>query len=158
MINFDSWTQATANLSWGAQAAMHDALSLVAEGKVTLAYGSDYVDGKPCLVNSVGQMLEVGGGNGIPSANFSQVVGEFDKINRDLFEKNVNTKYNFVSPLAAEILLANFGPLKGTPEASDDEFAANWLEAIKSDAPAEDHEPLNARDLIDLPADVDADK
>ncbi len=156
-INFASWTEATANLSWGAQNAMYTSLELAAEGKIDLVYGSDYVDGKPCLVNSVGQMLEVGGGQGIPSANFSQVVGQFDSINRAL-ELNDNGKVNegnqYVSPLAAEILVQNFGPLKAKPviddhtpdivrdeiiaERSDEEFTSSWLQAISTDnAPVE---------------------
>lgn len=155
MINFSAWTEATANLSWGAQRAMHNSLELAAEGKIDLVYGSDYVDGKPCLVNSVGQMLEVGGGQGIPSANFNAVVSQFDQINREFARLNVNEPgTQHVSPLAAEILLKNFGPLKNLgsintialskdkneiiPERSDEEFTTSWLQAISTDnAPVE---------------------
>lgn len=109
------WEVATANLKWGVQRAFHDVFTAVRDNDTTLIYGSDYMSGFPCLVNSVGQMLQVGGGNGVPSANFGQVVGLFDQINRELYKEKVNTEYGHVSPLAAEFFIHNFAPLKEIP-------------------------------------------
>jgi hypothetical protein len=106
-------------------------------------------------------MLEVGGGNGIPSQYFGALVGEFDRLNREFYSEGVNTDVSYLSPLAADILLQNFGTLKPQPvpteapepttidealpghreiipEASDEDFAASWLAAISVDnAPAD---------------------
>lgn len=172
-IDFSSWTEATANLSWGAQNVIHTALELAKDGQVKIVYGADYYDGSACLVNTVGQMLEVGGGSGIPMHHFSSLVGEFDRLNAEFARQGVNTDFRTMSPLAAEILLQNFGPLKDQPvaepiaepttqelpghreiipEVSDEEFAASWLAAISTDAVAEDEvrevlDPIKEQDL-----------
>ncbi len=161
MIDFTAWTNATASLSWGAQHAIHDALSLAAEGKVTIVYGADYMDGQPCLINSVGQMLEVGGGNGVPCAHFGNLVQEFDWLNDRLEVEGVNTDRRVMSPNAAMVLVHHFGELKPEPsmeipvldpheanfdeiipEASDADLAQSWLKAIAQDnAPVDEPMP-----------------
>lgn len=156
-IDFGPWEKATGELDWGAQKVIHDALVLVSEGKVTnMVYGADYANGGACLVNTVGQMLAVGGGSGIPSQHFGDMVREFDLLNRLLFDKGVNTKAGKLSPYAAEILVYHFGELKPEPEhtnkqmepeampgpiipeVSDEELAASWTAAMFTDAVSED--------------------
>lgn len=107
-----SWTAATTNLKYGVQRVFHDVLALAAEGKTHLAYGADYHNGSPCLVNTVGAMLTTGGGSGIPGRHFGEVVELFDSINREFAERGINTEYRQVSEVAAETLLRNFAPLK----------------------------------------------
>lgn len=110
------WNQATAELPWGVQRAFHSVFEAARDNGTTLVYASDYSGGFPCLVNSVGTMLTAGGGHGIPSSNFGRVVSAFDKINRLLAEAGVNTEPGRVSPLAADIFLTHFAPLKDQPE------------------------------------------
>jgi len=181
-IDFSSWTEATTNLNWGAQNVIHTALELAADGQVTIVYGADYYEGNACLVNTVGQMLEVGGGSGIPSQHFNDLVRNFDQLNGQLREQGVNTDYRNMSPLAAEILLQNFGELKPQPEitepaeptdkvilpghreiipeASDEDLAKSWLEAISTDAVAEDEvrevvDPVKELDQVEGPLYLD---
>lgn len=180
-IDFSSWTEATANLSWGAQNVIHTALELAKDGQVKIVYGADYYDGSACLVNTVGQMLEVGGGSGIPMHHFGAMVGEFDRLNAEFARQGVNSDWRTMSPLAAEILLQHFGPLKDQPvvgpiadpiaqelpghreiipEVSDEDFAASWLAAVSTDAVVEDEirevlDPVKEQDLNELaPVDV----
>lgn len=154
---YTQWNEATAKLSWGVQRVFRDALTLVSEGKVHLAYGADYNDGSPCLVNSVAQMLTTGGGQGIPSANFGEVVSLFDRINRHLHGVNVNTENGRVSPLAADIMLRYFAPEREKPievavneatqaeafanavhvEPKDEDIARDWLNALQVEAAME---------------------
>jgi hypothetical protein len=109
------WNVATANLKYGEQRVFIDVLTLVAEDKKhDLVWGKDYGDGGACLVNAAGNLLTTGGGHGIPMANFGAVVGLYDTINRIFYGRDINTD-NHVSPLAAEILLQWFAPLKPTP-------------------------------------------
>lgn len=148
------WTQATAALPWGVQRVFHDVFDLAQQGKTTLIYGSDYRDGKPCLVNTVGSMLKVGGGHGIPTQHFGEVVSLFDQINRVLQNVDVNTTPGYVSPLAADILLHHFAPLKEKPadtntpkatsgaheryiEPTDEEIARDLVNMFLTDAPCE---------------------
>lgn len=111
-----AWTQATSEIPWGVQRTLVDTLTLVGEEKIQLVHGADYRNGKPCLINAVAQMTTVGGGQGIPSANFGRLVGCFDRLNAQFVESKVNANDGYVSPLAAEILLKNFGPLKARTE------------------------------------------
>jgi hypothetical protein len=110
------WTAATADLKFGVQRVFHDTFVLAAEGKTTLIHGADYRDGNPCLVNTVGTMLTTGGGSGIPSAHFGEVVSLFDRINSEFDNNGVNTDHGHVSSLAAEIFVRHFAPLKEAPE------------------------------------------
>jgi hypothetical protein len=152
------WRNATAGLEWGAQRVLHNTLDAVAKDGVHLVHGSDYRDGKPCLINAAGQMLASGGGHGIPSSYFGPIVGLFDRINAALVEKGVNDDTGYVSPLAAEILLRHFATLKPIPdeaslagadvdaitpyvEPSDSEIAESWVNAMKAPAPSELDEP-----------------
>lgn len=156
MTNLDTllpkWEQATANLKWGHQRVFHDVFTLAANGQTHLIYGSDYRGNYPCLVNTVGTMLTVGGGQGIPSANFPEIVSLFDRINLVLADKGVNTEPGMVSPLAAEVFLHHFAPLKDAPESSeiaertpdtpyveptDEEMAASIAQMFTMEAPAE---------------------
>lgn len=157
-----SWTSATANLPWGVQGLCHDALTLAANEKITLVHGADYRDGRPCLFNAIRQMTEQL--NQTPMSFAGDVVIAFDEVNRLLAIQKVNVEYNKVSPLAADILLRNFAPLKGAPtadeiarmdieresfmrnctpyiEPTDEEVMTQWLLAIEgkddSDAAAE---------------------
>jgi len=154
-----AWNITTAELPWGVQSVMRDTLELVSSGDVTMIYAADYKQGSPCLVNAVGQLLNVGGGHGIPSAHFGPLVHLFDRINRH-FEKIPG--YNDpiskqMSPNTAEVLLRNFAPLKEKPigEAVDDatameafanniytepkdaDFMRDWLNSLEAEAQAE---------------------
>lgn len=158
--DFVRWTEATSELPWGAQRALYQTLELVRDEKIHLAYGTDYNgDGSPCLINAASHMLSaVGGegGNGKPSAYFSDLVGTFDTINKLLYRSRVNLEHQQVSPLAAEILLANFAPLKEQPtedtaielldkafteevyvEPSDEDLTREWLNAMSEPATPE---------------------
>lgn len=112
-----AWGKATHELPYGVQRAFKDVLDLVQEGKKKdLIYGADYTANGACLVNASANMLVVGGGHGIPMAAFSDVVSLFDRINKYLEEQGVNNEPSHVSPLAAEILLSWYGPLKDVPD------------------------------------------
>lgn len=113
----NQWTAATGDLKYGVQRVFHDVFSLAAEGKTHLIYGADYYNGMPCLVNTVGGMLSTGGGEGIPSEYFGEVVRLFDEINREFERTGINTESHRVSETAAETLLRNFAPLKDVPPA-----------------------------------------
>jgi hypothetical protein len=113
----NEWREATAALPWGVQGLCHDALTLAANEKITLVHGADYKDGRPCLFNAIRQMTTQLSES--PSSYAGEVVRAFDSINHHLWKQNVNTKMNVVSPLAAEILLRNFGSLKAAPTADD---------------------------------------
>ena len=132
------WETATSKLQYGVQRVFRDVLSLVADEKKTnLVWGADYMDQGACLVNAAGNMLTTGGGNGVPSANFGEVVGLYDKINRKFKDEGINTTDNYVSPLAAEILLQWFAPQKPTPledavnEATANEYFAEGLTYVE---------------------------
>lgn len=167
-IDFSAWNKATSDLDWGAQNVIHTALELASEGKSSIVYGADYSGGGACLVNTVGQMLAVGGGSGIPSHHFGDMVSQFDRLNREFFSRGINTDSTRMSPLAAEILLHNFGTLKDQPlpsepkmvptnnreiipEISDEDLAANWLSAISTDAVPEDE----IREVVDPVKELD---
>lgn len=150
-INFDAWNKATGDLLPGQQAVFLDVLNLVSEGKAHLVWGADYRDGKPCLVNAVGQMLSTSGGHGIPMQQFGDVVSEFDRLNARMHEQGINEN-GYVSPLAADILIRNFGeikpmvvteetevvePVKPYVEPTDEQFMSAWLDAMKAPAPSE---------------------
>ena len=149
------WNVATSKLSWGVQKVFRDAFQLVSEGKVTLVWGADYSNGSPCLVNSVASMLTTSGGHGIPSTHFGEVVGLFNRINRQLMVQGVN-KDNNVSPLAADIFLRYFAPEQPEPidrkvdkameseafancvsEPTDEDMAKDWLNALNVEATCE---------------------
>lgn len=111
------WTQATAGLNPGEQRVFKDVLTLVSEEKKNnLVWGSDYGNsGKSaCLVNAAGSMLSKGDGQGVPMQQFGAVVALYDQINRAYLSHDIN-KDHHVSPLAAEILLHHFAPLKPMP-------------------------------------------
>jgi hypothetical protein len=154
--NLESWTKATGNLPWGVQGLCHDALTLAAADKVTLVHGANYYDGRPCLFNAIRQMTQQLEQS--PASFAGDVVRAFDEVNSDLKRANVNTDSNKVSPLAAEVLLHHFAPLKGAPtaeeidrinleresfmrnctpyiEPTDEEVMTQWLLAIESEAP-----------------------
>ena len=178
-IDFQNWTMATANVPYGVQQVLHSSLELVAEEKLTMTYGADFgSDGSPCLINSAGKMLKATGGQtgySLPSVHFHDVVRAFDDINRELYNRNVNTD-NHLSPLAAEILLANFAPLKDKPieaavdeathveafanasyrEPSDEDMAREWLTALTTEAPTES-EPNSGGISLDKAESVTAD-
>lgn len=141
------WNTATANLPWGVQRVFLDALNSVKDEQIHMVWGRDYRDGKPCLVNAVASMLTTSGGHGIPLNKFGPVVSAFDSLNFQLRQQGVNTDA-YVSPLAAEILIRNFGDLKPEPdvdtttvgelsngayiERSDEELAQDWLNSMQA--------------------------
>lgn len=146
-----NWNTATANLSWGVQRVFRNVFELAAAGKTHLVFGRDYSDGSPCLVNSVGTMLTVGGGNGVPMAHFPDIVSLFDSINRELQKRDVNEDGNLVSPLAADVFLHHFAPLKDEPlnrgghskvthdayvEMTDEQIAKDLVEMFQQAPPA----------------------
>lgn len=125
-INFTHWTNATANLPWGVQRVFVDSLKGVAEHGTHMVWGNDYDgDNFPCLVNTAAPMLTTGGGYGIPSDHFGEVVRAFDSLNAQFKVLGIN-EGNRVSPLAADFLLRNFGELK--PEPTADDIAAAILD------------------------------
>lgn len=129
----EQWERVTAELPWGVQQVLHDTLELVSEDKIKLVYGADYSGNHACLINSVAQMLSVNkgeGGYGIPMQYFAPLVGTFDQINRQLKRDGVNTD-QYVSPMAADVLLRYFAPLREKPiEAEVNE--ATQMEAFAS--------------------------
>lgn len=147
--SYIEWNRVTADLPWGVQTVLKDTLELVESGDVQLVWGADYSGNHACLINSVAQMLTTGGGYGIPMAHFGPLVSLFDRINRDLKVQGVN-KNNYVSPLAAEVLLRYFAPIKPQPEDAkadtveamehlatefelsdeDAEYAKEWLNSV----------------------------
>lgn len=163
-IEFENWTKATEALPWGVQSVMYETLLLVADGKVKLAFRTDYQEGTPCLVNAVGAMTQAGAGEGIPGEYFPALVSAFDTINEALRIQGINDTPRIVSPLAAEILIRNFGKLKDKPlekqvdeavapvifetatsyrEPTDEELTRDWLNALNVDGPK--CEPANER-------------
>lgn len=116
----NDWTNATGNLKPGVQRVFHDTFEGARDHNTHLVYGADYNDGYPCLVNTVGTMLSTGGGRGIPATYFGEIVSLFDRINRELEHSGVNDNPGFVSPLAAEIFLKHFAPLKEMPTPSEE--------------------------------------
>ena len=128
---YEKWTAATGNLPWGTQHAFHTVLKAAQDGETTLVYGADYGLNGACLVNTVGVMLTTGGGHGVPSANFGEVVSLFDQINSALYMANCNDKAGIVSPLSADILLTHYAPLKEQPDfgpIAEDELDATYKE------------------------------
>lgn len=164
MSNLDglrsNWEHATSKLPWGVHSAFTQALSLVAEEKATLVYNANFHDGSPCLVNSVATMLSHDG-TANPMGQFGEVVSLFDRINTALESRGINTTSQKVSPTAAEILLRWFAPEPPKSmetqvneatdleafanaqyrEATDDDLALDWLNALKVDAAQEDFKP-----------------
>jgi hypothetical protein len=146
------WNTATSNLPWGVQRVFMETLEAVKDEKIHLVWGRDYRDGKPCLVNAVASMLTTGGGHGVPMDKFRDVVAAFDSLNYQLRHQGVNAD-GYVSPLAAEILIRNFGELKPEPdidtstvgelshgayiEPTDEEMAQDFLNAMTAPAPEE---------------------
>lgn len=157
MIDFTAWTAATGTLDWGTQRVMKDTLALVSEGKIELVHGVDSLGGKPCLVNAVAAMIAHDVSQVSPANWYPSVVDAFDRINAQLVGNGVNRTDGFVSPLAAEVLLANFAPLKPVPteaeaaeaagaimaasmvyvEPTDEEVAAAWDAAPSFDSHVE---------------------
>lgn len=126
MTDFDElkeqWQIATAKLPWGVQRVFRDVFALAAEQKTPtpLVWGRDYGDGGACLVNQGAQFLSLIGGEGgygKPSQAFGEVVRLFDRINREFLEADVNVDKT-VSPLAADIFLQWFAPLRDRPVAN----------------------------------------
>lgn len=166
----DRWFQATSELPWGVQRVLHDTLTLVGEGKVTLVHSRDYSKGSPCLVNAVGQMLISGGGNGIPTRYFGPLVGLFDDINRHFQSiAGYNDPADYVvSPGMGEILVQWFAPLKEQPiedmvdeatqmeafanhvyvEPKDEDLMRDWLNAVEKEAQIEVSEKTDERTIV----------
>lgn len=157
-IDFDAWTKATGDLKWGVQRVFIETLKAVEAEQTTLAYGADYKNGNPCLVNAVATMLNAANGMGgpsIPSTHFGAVVSQFDRLNSAFCEHGINSTPGVVSPLAAEILLKHFGPLKEPKlneqvndamsnetfanaiyvEPSDEDMARDFLTALSDKCP-----------------------
>ena len=151
MYDFSKWTDATAALPWGAQRALHDTLSLVADGSVTLVHGADYQNGSPCLINAAATLLSKingEGGRGKPSAQFGDIVGEFDRINSHLVSVGVNKGDGYVSPMAATVLVHHFAPLRKA-EISDQVNEATKTEAFANNVYREPDDADLMRDWLD---------
>ena len=110
------WTEATAKLAYGEQRVFKDVLTLVSEEKKTnLVWGSDYWGSSgACLVNAAGSMLSKGDGSGVPMQQFGEVVALYDQLNREYLNRGINSTQH-VSPLAADVMLQYFAPLKEAP-------------------------------------------
>ena len=104
------WKAATANLPAGVQSLCLDTLKLAAAGKVRLTHSADVFEGVPCLFNAIRNMTTQL--NDAPIEYAPMVVVLFDKINTAFIGLGVNEEGHAVSPLAAEILAHNFGPIK----------------------------------------------
>ncbi len=153
------WNKATAALPWGIQRNFLESLRLVEEGSITMQFGADYgADGTPCLVNANAYSLMVAqgeGGTGMPSKEFGAVVRLFDLINAKVNEE-AKLEGNHVSHFAANLLVRNFGPVQTLEQAqaesrkfeaeskevqyremTDHDLMNDWLEATKTQAPAE---------------------
>ena len=156
-VLLNQWTVATGKLKYGVQRVFHDVFVLASEEKTTLIHGADYRDGFPCLINTVGGMLTTGGGHGVPSTNFGEVVSLFDQINAHFDSNKINTTPGYVSPITAEILLKNFAPLKDAPplniyneepynEPTDEDMAKAMVALFTADMPNEPAEIMNDAD------------
>ena len=112
--SLENWNVATAQLHWGEQRVFLDTLKLVSEEQIQMAYGTDInKDGNACLVNAARPMLaSMVNATNTPAEKYNALVASFDEINYYLWTKGVNPDSQVVSPLAAEILIANFSPLK----------------------------------------------
>ncbi len=148
---YQKWHNATGNLKWGVHKVFKDVLQAAKDEKITLIYGSDYGDGGACLVNTAGVFLtthaglDAGGGQGIPTANFSEVVSVFDTINAQFHNVGVNVTPGTVSPLGADILLRHYGNEPGKDFERIDAPVAN--EAFASVTYREPTDQEIARDL-----------
>lgn len=110
------WTVETAKLPWGLQRVLHDALNLVAEEKISMAWGADVHAGVPCLMNAVSNMTQQG--NRVPGEYAPAIVSIFDEINGRFhaeYEDIVKTDLNIVHPFCARALVTNFAPFKDAP-------------------------------------------
>lgn len=167
-----AWHKATGELPWGVQTVLHDTLSLVAQGEVTLVHSADYSEGSPCLINSVGQMLAVGGGHGIPTQYFGPLVHLFDVINREFQEipGYNNPSDHKVSPEVGYVLLHNFAPLKPKPieaavdeamameafanhvyvEPKDEDLYRDWLNSLEEKPPVGEAKVVDSAEILSL--------
>jgi len=156
MDALEKWTKATSEIPWGVQRALKETLQAVADEQVTLAWGTDYNNANPCLINAAATMLKaIGGegGHGKPGMFYSGIVLAFDEVNQELFNRGVNT-HHIVSPLAAEVLVANFAELRPEPEipeavtpdpvtnepyleVSDEQLTRDWLKALNEECEVE---------------------
>lgn len=133
------WEKATHELPYGVQRVFKNVLDLVQEGKKTdLVYGADYSNQGACLVNASANMLVSGGGHGIPMAAFEDVVSLFDRINKFLEGQGVNNQPGLVSPLAAEILLNWYAPIKDAPPVEQPQSVINLPYTEPTDKEMED--------------------
>ena len=152
-MSLQQWKQVTGDLPWGVQQVLKSTLELVQEEQVHLVYGQDYREGKPCLINAAATMLAANagvGGSGIPSQYFGDLVRNFDAINRELESSKINDGSGYVSPLAAEVLLRNFGELKEKPvsNAVDEAMASA---AFAADIPYREPSDADmARDFMNM--------
>lgn len=157
MYDFDTlkeqWQIATAKLPWGVQRVFRDVFVLASEQKTPtpLVWGRDYGDGGACLVNQGAQFLNLingEGGQGKPMAAFNEVVSLFDRINAAFLEADVNVDKT-VSPLAADIFVQWFAPLRPRPvENAASEAVAP--EAFASGIISERSDEDLARALMDM--------
>jgi len=155
-IDFSGWTSATAAMPWGVQRAFMTALETVRDGQIKMVWGADSYNGSPCLVNAINQMIH-SDAQASPMQFASDVVGNFDKVNRALYEtygEAAGFDSQYVTVASAEVLIHHFGTLKPEPdfstpeditpkvyvEKSDTEMAQEWLDANKglaADEPCE---------------------
>lgn len=151
-LDFTAWRVATADLPWGVQRVLKETLLVVAEEKATLVHGADSWNGHPCLINAVANMISLDVNLVNPSSWFPGVVSAFDRLNRDFITAGINKPGRVVSPLAADVLLANFGTLKPVPvEADYKEQAAEILRTVEA---MPYHEPSDA-EFADMLAAMD---
>jgi hypothetical protein len=154
-----AWHEATSEMPWGVQRVFMTALESVADGSIVMAWGSDLVNGHPCLVNSVSAMINsstTADNSTRPSQFAPAVVQNFDRLNSLLHNRFVDAGLNpedhIVSPLAADVLLKNFGPLNEEPasvkapipaedkpyvEMSDADLMAAWVATNTQPAPTD---------------------
>lgn len=150
-----AWQVATGNLPWGVQRVFRDVFVLASQGKTPtpLVWGRDYGDGGACLVNQGAQFLNLingEGGSGKPMAAFGEVVSLFDRINAAFLEADVNVDKT-VSPLAADIFVQWFAPLRPRPiDSAVDEAMAPEAFATGTGTYTEPSDEALARGLMEF--------
>lgn len=138
-VAMSDWRKAIQEQPWGVQHAIKTSLEVVQSGDIKMCFNADDFNGAPCLINSINMMLSQDSSKS-PSRDYPNVVRAFDNANQLFFNKGVN-KDQLVSPLGAEILLKNMGPMKEQPSDTvvmpTGEELAEWLSDPKNLAASE---------------------
>lgn len=107
--NAQHWGNVTGGLAPVLQRTLQDVLSLVQSGDTKIVFGVNEMDGRPCLINAIGAMIQEYSGS--PCGTQPGLVAVFDSYCRELSGEN----HGFVTPIMAEALVRDFGKLKEIP-------------------------------------------